>query len=193
MKTSLFTATAAGALLALAACSPSGTGQETGETAEAGESTEAAATDTTAATAESAAATDPQGFATQMAASDMFEIESGKLAQQNGKSQEVKDFGAMLVKDHTKSSADLKAAAGQSEGVTVAPKLTAKQQSDLDALKNAKDDFDATFKQQQVAAHTMALSLLQGQAKGGTGALKEFAAKTAPVVEAHLAEARELP
>jgi putative membrane protein len=192
MKTTLFTAAAASALLGVAACSPSGTGQETGETAEAGMSTEAAATET-GATAESAAATDPQGFVDQQAASDMFEIESGRLAQQSGKSQEVKDFGAMLVKDHTKSTADLKAAAGQEQGVTVAPKLTAKQQSDLDALKGAGENFDRTFKTQQIAAHTQALALLQKQAQSGTGALKDFAAKTAPVVEAHLGQARQLP
>ncbi|WP_188643730.1 DUF4142 domain-containing protein [Tsuneonella deserti] len=138
--------------------------------------------------------TNAQGFVDQASASDMYEIEAGKLAQQTGKSQAVKDFGAMMVKDHTKSSADLKAAAGKADGVTVAPKLTAKQQSGLDALKSAGDNFDATYKQQQVAAHEQALSMLQGYAQGGdNGALKEFAAKTAPVVEGHLAQARKLP
>ena len=191
MKSTLMFA-AASAALALSACSGSGTGQETGEEAEAGTSTEASATDT-GANAEAAMPGNAQEFVDQQAASDMFEIESGKLAQASGKSQEVKDFAAMLVKDHTKSTADLKAAAGQSQGVTIAPKLTAKQQSDLDALKKAGDNFDRTFKEQQVAAHSAALALLEAQAANGQGALKDFAAKTAPVVEGHLEQARSLP
>ena len=181
----------AAAALALSAC---GDGADTAET-------DATATDTAMAgdtampapTAESAAEMTAQGFADKQAASDMFEIESGKLAQSMGKSQEVKDFGAMLVKDHTKSTADLKAAAGQANGVTVAPKLDAMQQSNLDALKNAGDQFDTTFKQQQVQAHEMALANLQGYAQNGDSEpLKQFASKTAPVVESHLAKARTL-
>lgn len=143
--------------------------------------------------ADAAMPADAQGFADKAAASDMYEIEAGKLAQSMGKSQGVKDFGAMMVKDHTKSSADLKAAAAKADGVTVAPKLSAKQQSDLDALKAAGDNFDATYKQQQVAAHEMTLSMLQGFAQSGdNAALKDFAGKTAPVVEGHLAQARKL-
>ena len=178
----------AAAALALSACTD---GTDSAATAE------ATATDTSmaepTATAEAGAATTAQGFVDQASASDMFEIESGKLAQQMGKSQAVKDFGAMIEKDHTKSTADLKTAAGSATGVTVAPKLTAMQQSNLDALKNAGDNFDATFKQQQVQAHEMALSLLQGYAQNGdTEALKAFATKTAPVIEGHLAKARAL-
>ena len=72
--------------------------------------------------------------------------------------------------------------------------MTAKQQSDLAALKQAGDRFDSLYKTQQIAAHEQTLALLQAQAANGTAApLKAFAAKTAPVVEKHLAEARNLP
>lgn len=146
------------------------------------------------ATPDAATPTTAQAFVDMASASDMYEIEAGKLAQQMGKSQAVKDFGAMMVTDHTKSTTELKTAAGKADGVTVNPKLTAKQQSDLDALKNAGDNFDATYKQQQVAAHEMALSMLQGYAQSGDNAdLKAFASKTAPVVEGHLTKARNLP
>ena len=40
--------------------------------------------------------------------SDQKEIEAGKLAQKNGQSQQVRDYGKMLVKDHT--AADKKVA-----------------------------------------------------------------------------------
>lgn len=189
MRTRLFLTAAA--TLALAACSG---GADDADTAT---DTTADATMTDQATVNpdpaAMAPTSAQGFVDQASASDMYEVEAGKLAQQMGKSQAVKDFGAMMVKDHTKSSSDLKTAAGKASGVTVNPKLTAKQQADLDALKNAGANFDATYKQQQVAAHQAALTLLQGFAQGGDDpALKDFASKTAPVVEGHLAEAQKL-
>lgn len=182
----------AAAALALSACSGGNDDAASGD-ATATDTTMAGDTAAPAPTAESAAETTAQGFVDKQAASDMFEIESGKLAQQMGKSQAVKDFGAMLVKDHTKSSGELKTAAGSADGVTVAPKLDAMQQSNLDALKKAGDNFDSTFKQQQVQAHEMALATLQGYAQNGDNeALKSFAAKTAPVVEGHLSQARTL-
>lgn len=140
-----------------------------------------------------AQATDPQSFVNAAAASDMFEIESGKLAQTKGQSAAVKEFGGMMVRDHTKSTADLKTAAA-SANVTPAPQMTAKQQSDLAALQGADANFDTLYKQQQQAAHTQALALLRGQASGGTAApLKAFAEKTAPVVEQHLQHVQRLP
>jgi len=63
----------------------------------------------------------------------------------------------------------------------------------LDALRNAGDQFDQTYLQQQVTAHEQALTLLQGQAERGTvEPLKAFAAEAAPVVEGHLEQVREL-
>jgi putative membrane protein len=152
-----------------------------------------AATGTAADTA--AAPTTAQGFADAAAASDMFEIESSRLAQTMAKNQAVKDFAAMLVTEHTKSSAELKAAAAQATpAVTVTPKLTPQQQSDLDALKNAGANFDTLYAQKQVPAHEKALAMLQGYAANGDSApLKAFASKTAPVVQKHLDQARKLP
>ena len=179
------------AAMALAACSQRS--EETTMEAEPAATTADAGPAEAEAAADPAAPTDAQGFVNAAAASDMFEIESGKLAQQKGTSQAVKDFGAMLEREHTKSTADLKTAAGEAK-VAPAPEMTAKQKSDLAALQGAADNFDQLFKTQQIAAHEQALALLKAQAQNGAAApLKSFAEKTAPVVEKHLAEARKLP
>lgn len=151
----------------------------------------ASATGTEAATAGAMSA---QQFADAVAASDMFEIESSKIALERAENQAIKDFARMMVDDHTKSSAALKEAAGvASPAVAVAPKLTAQQQTDLDALKNAKANFDALYALKQSAAHAAALAMLQQYAASGDSApLKAFAAKTAPVVSEHLEKARGL-
>lgn len=138
--------------------------------------------------------TTAQAFADKVAASDAYEIEAGRLAQETGTSQAVKDFGAMMVEDHTTSTENLTAAAAQASGVSVNPQMTAKQQSDLEALRNAGDRFDSTYKQQQVAAHEQALAMLRNYASSGDDqALRDFASQTATVVEGHLNQARELP
>ena len=180
-------ALASAAALALAACGDSDTTDET--------VAEATATETALPTdVPTPDTSSPQGFVDTMAASDMFEVEAGKLAQQMGKSQAVKDFGAMMVKDHTTSSDKLKAAVGEAgNGLAVAPKLTPVQQGNLDQLRGAGESFDAMYAQQQVDAHETALGVLQAQAQSGTVAqLKAFAADTAKVVQGHLDHAREL-
>lgn len=181
---------AASAALALAAC---GSSEDT-PVPEATEPTGALAEADAAATAsEAPLPTDAQGFVAAASASDLYEVQAGKLAQANGTSQAVKDFGKMMEDDHTKSSADLKAAAAKAS-VTVNPQLTEKQLADLEALRNAGADFDSVYKTQQLAAHQQALSLLQGYASSGDqDALKDFAGKTAPVVQKHLEHVQTLP
>lgn len=184
----------ASAMVALAGCAEPA--DDTAEVAATTADTAATdmAVDTTMADPAMPAPGDAQGFVTAAAASDMYEIEAGKLAQQMGSAQAVKDFGAMMEREHTKSTTDLKAAAAGAEGVTVNPQLTAKQQSDLAALRAAGDRFDAVYKEQQIAAHQQTLDLLRSHADGGTmEPLKAFATKTSPVVERHLAESRDLP
>jgi putative membrane protein len=180
MKTRLTIATALA--LALAACGSND------------DAAAPAAEDTTAAAPDAADPSTPQGFVAMAASSDMYEIEAGKLAQQMGTSDAVKQFGAMMEKDHTASSEKLKEAVthGGAE-LMFPPGMQPKHQQQLDALRNAGDQFDTLYAQQQLAAHQEALSLLQTQASSGTvDSLKAFAAETAPVVQGHLEHAREL-
>lgn len=173
------------AALALAAC---GSPEEPVETP---------AVEDTAPAPDMAAAPDaatPQGFVATAASSDMYEIEAGRLAQDMGQRQEVKDFGAQMVEDHTASSDKLKAAVAEGgEGLSVPTAMLPKHQQNLDALRAAGENFDRVYAQQQVAAHQEALTLLQNQAMSGEiASLKAFAAETAPVVEGHLGHARDL-
>lgn len=200
MRSTFALTAATAAALALSACGSRSDAPDAAGTAEAESSTtipdEAMGT-ATGAMAGDAAATAPtsaQGFADMAAASDQFEIESSKLAKTMAKTPAVKEFAAMMVTDHTKSSAELKAAAGKATpAVTPAPKLTAQQQSDLDSLKSAGANFDTLYASKQVAAHQQALSLLQSYAASGdTESLKAFASKTAPTVQKHLEKAQTL-
>ena len=128
-------------------------------------------------------------FAAAVAATDMYEIAAGKLAQTMATMDECKTFGAMLVTDHNKSTADLKAAAGAaSPAVMVPAAMPADMQAKVDALKAAKGAaFDKLFIEQQKEVHQKALATLQSYASGGdVPSLKAFAGKGAPMVQGHL-------
>ncbi len=128
-------------------------------------------------------------FADTAAASDAYEIAAGKLAQQKAASQALKDFGAMMVKNHTESTAKLKEAAGKAApAITPDPKLTDEQEANLATLNSATGaDFDNAYKTQQLAAHQKALAAMQGYAESGdVPSLKTFATDTSKVVQMHL-------
>jgi putative membrane protein len=134
-------------------------------------------------------------FANAAAASDYYEVEAGKLAEDKATSKGLKDFGKMMVAAHTESTAKLKAAAAKaSPTVMVDPVLNAGQEANLAALREAKGaDFDARYKTQQIAAHEQALAAMKDYAASGdVPELKKFAGDTVKVVETHLAKIKAL-
>lgn len=135
-----------------------------------------------------------QDFVTQAAQSDMLEIETSKLALEKGDAS-IKAFATQMVADHTKTSAELKAAAGDiKNGVTLPTALDKAHQDKLDKLKKLDAaDFTKEYKSMQVAAHKDAVSLFSRYAQGGeNGLLKSWASKTLPSLQHHLVMAEEL-
>ena len=185
------TATAAALILALAACSNDDSGNALSTEANLAE--DSAVNDVLGAdqTGNVAAAmpTGAAGFANAVAAADLYEIESAKIAAAKATSAEVKEFAEHVRADHEKSTADLKAAAARADPpVTVTPALDAEKQAMLDQLRAASGkDFDRRFIDQQTNAHQKALLLLQNYAGGGDSQpLKDFASNSVKVVQGHL-------
>ena len=132
-------------------------------------------------------------FVTKAASTDMFEIAAAKLARKMATSKDVKDFAAMMIKDHTKSTMALKAAIKDS-GQDLAPpaELPPEMQAKLDKLM-ATDPagFDKAYMDSQVDAHKTALGVMKGYAAGGDVAqIKAFASVTADTVHMHLDHAK---
>jgi putative membrane protein len=110
----------------------------------------------------------------------MMEVAMGKLAGEQGQSADVKKFGKRMVTDHSKANDELKSIA-EKKGV----KLPSKELSEK--WKSDKDYMDAMVKD-----HEKDLAEFQKEAKEGTDPdLKEFAEKTAKVVQEHLDLAKE--
>jgi putative membrane protein len=135
-------------------------------------------------------------FVQNAARSDMYEIRAGKLAEAKSSSPEIKKFAAAMVRAHTKTTAGLKAAIAKGGVKTLIPAgLDDRRKGMLDNLRASNGaEFDKRYVTQQIAAHQEALDLMKGYADhGDNDALKEAAAKTAPLVADHLQMAKALP
>jgi putative membrane protein len=131
-------------------------------------------------------------FVKQVAISDMFEIESSKLAQQKA-DEATKKFAAQMVTDHTKTSSELKGIL-KGEKAELPSALDSSHQSKLDKLKGLSGaDFTKEYRSIQVTAHKDAVSLFERYANGGDNEqLKAWAAKTLPDLKHHLQMAEAL-
>src|SRR4051812_26993117 len=135
------------------------------------------------------------GYLSQAGSSDQFEIQSGQLAQQMSQNPGVRNFGNMLIADHTRSTQMLVSAA-QSAGITPPPPAILPQhQAMLDQLRAAGSgpSFDMAFRDIQINAHQQALTLHQNYAgSGDVPALRTTAGQIVPVVQMHLQQAQAL-
>ncbi|OON60078.1 hypothetical protein B0920_20880 [Massilia sp. KIM] len=131
---------------------------------------------------------------TDMAMSNMAEIESGKLALSKSQNQEVKTFAQRMIDDHTKAQTEVQTVA-QSKGVTLPTELDAKHKAKAAMLEKLSGDaFDRAYmKQSGLADHRDTHGKLK---KGLSGAkdpdIKALASKMTPVVEQHLKSAEQL-
>nr|WP_294812281.1 DUF4142 domain-containing protein [uncultured Sphingomonas sp.] len=142
-----------------------------------------------------AALSPAQKFANDVGASDYYEIEAGKLAQEKAQAKGLKDFGKMMVEHHTASTDKLKAAGAKANpAITPNPALTVEQEANLAALRAADGAaFDAAYKAQQIAAHEKALAAVKDYAAtGDVPELKKFAGDAEKIVQAHLTKIKGL-
>jgi putative membrane protein len=133
-------------------------------------------------------------FVKEVATSDMFELESNKLAQDKGNAPEKK-FASQMVTDHSKTSTELKGlVSGGKVKAELPTELDSSHQSKLEKLKGESGkDFSSDFDSMQVSAHKDAVSLFQRYAKGGDNPdLKNWAGKTLPALKHHLMMAQDL-
>ena len=138
------------------------------------------------------AQTSTQDFVTKVAVSDMFEIQSSKLAAQKG-NENIRAFAQQMITDHTKTTNELKGLVGKAKA-KLPSGLDAEHQKKLDQLqKLSADQFNATYASMQVQAHEEAVKLFEAYASNGDDAqLKAWAGKTLPALKEHLQHAKAL-
>jgi len=131
----------------------------------------------------------PAEYVMTAGASDLYEITSSRVVMETTQDPKVRDFAQMMVVHHTKSTADVKAAAMRSRVRVAPPMLTPLQQELVTELRAETGPArDAAYVAQQKASHGQALAVQKAYAMDGTApALKSAATGIVPVVEQHIA------
>lgn len=134
-----------------------------------------------------------QTYFRSLAQANMAEVQAGKLAQQQAKSAEVKQYGEHMVKDHGKMLEEQQSMA-KSKGIEMPKQPNKDQQASMKKLQQAKgEQFDRAFMAQMVSDHEKALKLAQDAAKKASDPqFKAMAEKAAPEIQKHLDMAKQV-
>src|SRR5690606_22927228 len=135
-----------------------------------------------------------QRFVDMAVSSNRFEVAAGSQALERSDDAAVKQFGQMLVTDHTKVLDELEKAA-------VAKKLVipdAMNESHAAILKSmgelSGNDFNKAFKEVMIKSHEDAIALFEQAARGSNDPeLRSWAGGKIPSLKNHLEQAKALP
>lgn len=130
-------------------------------------------------------------FAVKAASGGMMEVELGNTAQQKASNQRVKDFGAMMVKDHSLANDELKTLASN-KNITVPATLGEDHQKHVDELGSKSGaDFDKAYIDLMVKDHKEDVDMFEKASNNLKDPdLKAFAAKALPILKTHLDSAK---
>ena len=122
-----------------------------------------------------------------------MEVEMGQLAQKNGSSDQVRQFGKQMVTDHTRLNDELGNVA-KKDGFQVPTELGAKQRAEIQSLsKLSGKEFDSKYTQLMVKDHTNDLAAFKkAESTTEKPELKKAIAEAIPVIEHHLEMAKKM-
>ncbi|WP_343061007.1 DUF4142 domain-containing protein [Rhizobium soli] len=135
-----------------------------------------------------------EDFVLEAASSDMFEIESSRLALERS-NEKTKPFAQQMLTDHQKTSDELKAIVTSGKGkATIPTVMSSAHQGMLDDLKKLQgEEFNKQYYSDQEDVHEDAVDLFKRYGDEGDNAeLKAWAAKTLPALEHHLQMATDM-
>lgn len=195
MKNSIFYAGSIALLMMATACNNEAAtdSKKQAENANDAKIDSAKATDTTAATTSTMSDMKPDAdFAVAAADGGMMEVTLGKLAVEKGVSKQVKELGAMMVKDHSAVNEELKTAA-KAKNITLPATLSDKCQKKVQELTaKTGTDFDKAYAAAMVSDHKEDIEAFKKEAeKGNDAQLSAWAKAKLPTLEHHLMAAEQ--
>jgi putative membrane protein len=130
-------------------------------------------------------------FLVDAANGGMTEVQLGQLAQQKATNAKVKEFGAMMVHDHSAVNDQVKNLAAARNVTLPATVGDAKQKQIDDLNKKTGSDFDKSYMKAMVDAHQNTIDLFKSSVdKVNDTEVKTFINNTLPKVQTHLDSAK---
>jgi putative membrane protein len=131
-------------------------------------------------------------FLTEAADARMMNIEQGKLAQQNGTTPTIKEYGQLLVTEQTRILTDLRVLAA-SKNIMLPNSLSKKNVNGLENLNEKSGvEFDDEFIDMIKADHKRDVDEFEDATDFADKDVTKFAAMYLPVIESHLDKIREV-
>jgi putative membrane protein len=126
-------------------------------------------------------------FFKNIAEAGLAEVSDATLATQSATDPKLKDFAAMMIKDHSAANDKLSALAGTKD-ITLPTSPSVSEMATHAKLKlESGDTFDKAYIKDQVSAHRAAIRLLRKEIATGQDAdAKAFAKSVLPTVQGHL-------
>ena len=117
----------------------------------------------------------------------LAEVEMGNMAQQQARNPSVRDFGALMVKDHSAVNEKLKAIAG-SKNITLPANTSVEEMATKAKLKALSgSSFDKSYIKGMIKDHQDDIAEFKKEASSGRDPeARAFANATLPTLEAHL-------
>ena len=135
---------------------------------------------------------DPKAFIDEAIRGDVAEVQLGQLAQANGASTGVKNFGQTLDSDQSMAVAEA-AQVASAHGITPPGDLKPAVQKEYDKLsKLSGPAFDRAFTRVMIAHHSKDIRAFETEAKAQQGDVSALAAKQLPTLREHLRIAQNL-
>lgn len=114
-----------------------------------------------------------------------------RLASDRATRPAVKKFGEMLVRDHQQAGEELRQIASRQQ-VNVGPEGEQLQVERERLSRLSGEQFEGEFLDEIIADHQDAVGDLENAAKGDDLEIRQWVAKTLPIVRRHLEEAQQL-
>lgn len=123
----------------------------------------------------------------------LMEVQLGQIAQKKALSQQVRDYGKMMEKDHSDASNKLKPVL-QTLALSAPETMDKEHQDKIDNMnKKTGKDFDKEYIDEMVSDHKDDVEdFEEAQKKLPSGELKTWVENTLPVLRQHLIQAETL-
>lgn len=134
-----------------------------------------------------------EAFMKKAAQGGLAEVTLGNLAEQNASNDAVKQFGSKMMADHSKANDELRQIADQ-KGITLPSHLDTQDKQQSTMLQSKKGPaFDKAYTRDMVKDHEADIAEFRREAEYGKDpAVKAWAQQTLPMLEQHLALAKQV-
>ncbi|NEU07109.1 DUF4142 domain-containing protein [Flavihumibacter sp. R14] len=135
---------------------------------------------------------DISDFIMKAASGGMMEVQLGEMAKLNSRSEGVKNFGIMMVKDHSKANTELQKLASEKNIILPAVPNEDHQKhiNELTPLRGA--EFDEKYMALMLHDHKEDIDLFEKAAENSDPDVSAFASATLPVLKKHWEAARKI-